>query len=360
MKKKLLIILLVISCVPLIAASGISTYLVNKMLVNEYYASSSIKAEELQLSVHNDITKHMDVLKLLAKMPAIQGFDAQNAKPILVEAGRTYPMFQPIVVDNSSAAQLVKSDDTKLLADVGKRSFYQAAMKGQTDVISETLTSNVNGHLIIVMAMPIKSADQKSVTGVVQGTIDLTTLSDSVAKQSQDGITAYIVDREGKMLAHPNKELVASRTDLSNEVFIKKGLQGANGTVDIEDAQGVRKIVNYTVEPMTGWVIVQERPYSMLLEKSHSIMMTTAEIILVTIILVVLLGIYVAKRLTRPIEVILDECEQMAKGDLRSREISITTKDEYGKLAAGFQAMREKLVSLLASIRSASQTGGCV
>lgn len=351
MKRKLLIVLLLIGCIPLVAASTITYYLTNKMIVNEYYELSSLQVGEIQSVVHNDVIKHLDILKFLAKMPTVREMDLKNVKQVLVEAGNMYPLLAPIVVDNASGSQMVKSNDTALLSDISARPFYQAAMSGKMDVVSEPLINKTNGQLSIVLATPIYSADQTRVVGVVQGTINLKDLSDFIAQQSREGVIAYIVDREGKILAHPNKELVVSRKNVSSEDFIRKGLQGESGTVDLQDDQGVRKIINYTVEPTTGWIIVLERPQSLLLEKSNSILLTTIIIILITIAGIALVGRQVSKNLTRPIDIILSECQRMAKGDLRNQDFTTKMEDEFGKLANGFQMMRIKLIALFEAVR---------
>lgn len=350
MKKKLMLFLLLISCVPILLVACISTYLFNKNVVNDYFITSHGKVEELQLSVQNVLVRHIDALKLLAGTPAIQNFDVAAAKPILVEGSRVYPMMVPIVVDKGDGSQLVKSDNSSLGFNIRDRQFFQAAMKGAEEVVSDTLVSKDNNHLIIVLATPIREPGQKTITGVLQGTIDLEVMNDFVAKQSQGGSVVYIVDREGKLIAHPQKDLAAARTDLSNTPFVQKALKGQTGSEEVTNQQGERMIVNYMQEPKSGWVIVQEKPYSLLAAKTRSIAITNGVIILLTILVVLAAGLYATGKLTNPLKLILLECGQMADGDLRQRNVAVTSKDEIGALASGFYGMREKLNGLIVSI----------
>jgi len=353
MKKKLLLFLLLISCIPLLLVSTVSSYLFDSTVKADYLVSSHYQVEQLRLEIQGMMMKHLDLLKLLANIPSVTSFDIPHAKTHLVEASRAYPMLVPIVIDTDAGKQIVKSDDTALSPNISDRKFFQLGMKGQTNIISDTLISKDNNHLIIVLANPIRS--EKGITGVLQGTIDLDMLIQFVAERSKEGVVSYIVDREGKMIAHPQREFVEKRSDLSKVDFVQKGLKGENGTVDVKDEQGVRKIVNYTYEPVTGWVIVQESPYSILADKSRKMMLTNGIIIVVTIIIVALFGYMMANRMARPIQILLGECMLLAQGDLRERAVKIVSNDEIGQLAKGFREMRGKLNALILSIRAEAE-----
>lgn len=355
MRKKLMIFLLIISCTPLILVSLLSTYLFSNTVHSDYLISSHSKVEKLQLEVQNLITKQLDVLKMSAKIPPIRTFDVQASKPFLVETSQAYPMLLPIVVDTQEGKQIVKSDDSKLFPDISDRKFFQNAMKGQTDVVSETLVSKDNNHLIIVLATPICLPDSTNIAGVLQGTIDLDMLINMVTEKSSDTSIFYIVDREGKVIAHPKRELVEKRIDLSNVDFIQQGLKGETGTVDVKDEQDVRKIVNYSYDPITGWVMVQETPSSVLTAKIRELTLTNVAILIVTILLVILIGYFSASRMIRPLKMILDECMLLAQGDLRHQERKIVEKDEIGLLAKGFYEMRSKLNTLILSVKTQSE-----
>jgi len=355
MKKKLLLFLLLISFVPLLLVSIVSSYLFNSNAKADYLVSSHSQVEQLKFEIQGIMTKHLDLLKLLATIPAIQSYDVLHAKTPLVEASHTYPMLVPIVVDMNTGRQIVKSDESALAPNISDRKFFQLAMKGQSDVISDILISKDNNHLIIVLATPIRSEDKSTITGVLQGTIDLDMMIQFVSERSKDGIISYIVDREGKIIAHPQRELVEKHTDLSKLDFIQKSLQGGNGTVEIKDEQGILKIVNYTYDSTTGWVIVQEIPYSILAEKSHKMLLTNGIIIAVTMLIVLLLGYMMANKITRPVQVILEECMLLAQGDLRSRTMKVVSNDEMGQLAEGFSTMRSKLQDLILSIKSEAE-----
>ncbi|MCW3489002.1 sensor histidine kinase [Dethiobacter alkaliphilus] len=63
-----------------------------------------------------------------------------------------------------------------------------------------------------------------------------------------------------------------------------------------------------------------------------------------------LIGIYLAQRLTRPIEALTGATEQMARGDL-SQRVPVRSKDEIGRLAKQFNNMAERLQEMTRQLR---------
>ena len=355
MKRRIMLILLITSLVPLVLVSAISTYLFNKNVRAEYFTSSHNNVLQFQSEVQNIVTKHLDVLKLLANTSPVQSFDLDTTKSLLVEASRAFPLLVPIAVDNNTGKPLVRSDNANLNYNIGDRDFFRQALQGQEGVISDILVAKDNNHLVVVLATPIRSQDKTTITGILQGTIDLDMLVKVVTEKSKDGIVAYIVDREGKIIAHPQREMVTNRTDLSKLDFVQKGLAGDSSTIEFKDEQGTQKIVNYTKDPITGWLVVQEIPYSMLTDKSKNLIFTSSGIIIISILLIVLAGFFAAKKVTNPLKTILEECMLLAHGDLRKRENQIWSQDEIGQLSKGFREMRERLNHLILSIKQQAQ-----
>lgn len=200
-KKKLIILLLLISSVPLLIVSSVSLFLFSNNLRYDFRDLNTERANLLQTDVSQFIDKHMDVLKLLSKTAAVRSYDVSASKPLLVETSKTYPNFDPISVDSAQAKQIVRSDSLGLV-DVADREFYRLAMRGQEEVVSDVLTSKATGHPIVILATPIKAAENGAITGVLQGTIDLDVLVEFVGKRSTDGNVAYILDPKGKVIAH--------------------------------------------------------------------------------------------------------------------------------------------------------------
>jgi methyl-accepting chemotaxis protein len=352
MKRKLIILLVIFSSVPLIAASVFSLSLFSNDMQEEFRQLSSTRAEMVQAEVKVFINKHMELLKLLAKTPAVRGYDIDSVKPVIAEASKTYPSLVPISVDNDKGKQLVKSDNSKLV-DVTDRQFYQMAMQGKEEVVSEVLISKSNGQPIVILATPIRSADGR-ITGVLQGTIDLSVLVDFVGKKSTAGNLTFILDQEGKVIAHPDKKITTERTDMSQLPFVQKALKDGNGAEDFTDDQGIKSLVSYSRDTQTGWIICQQQSYDGYIAQRNHLIMTNGLLLLATLGLVLAFGFVAAKKAVRPIEQLVKATEAIRSGDL-TVSLAIKDKDEIGILAQNFNTMAASLRGLVKQVAGAAE-----
>lgn len=351
MKRKLMLLLVLISAFPLLIASLVSYRLFNSNMQDDYKRLSFTQVRALQSEVQVLVDKHLEVIKLIARNPAVRSFDVTGATNILQQASETYPILLPISLENNKGQQVTKSNNSKL-TDVSNREFFKQAMQGKEEVVSEVMISFSNNHPIFNLATPVRT-DDGSIIGVLHGSVELTILSDFVTEHSQEGDIAFIVDRDGKILAHPDSKLVAEHKDVSQLAFVRKGLNGENGSIDITDEQGNKKLVNFLQDPKTGWVICYEKSYSDYNEKNMRLLWTNGLVLLITILIVALIGYYFSNQAVRPLLQLLTVTNAVKKGNLTT-EVDIQAKDEVGTLASNFNAMVVNLRGLITQVSASA------
>lgn len=353
-RKKLTVVLLSASALPLIILIVISLNNSLKAARENAMAENLKRTEVVQEKINNFIDKNLYGIKVIARSPVIRTYDAEKIKPVLVEAAKVYKDLSPLVVTNSNAMQLVKSDNAKM-SNVADRSFYKLAIKGQEEVISEVLVSKDNGHLIAVLATPIRDGDGGNITGVMQGSIELAVLKDFAKSVSKDNVNVYVIDRDGKLLADSstNVENSDKRTDLKNFEFVKKGLTGNSGSEEvIKDGQ--RMLISYIKNEKSGWLICSEIPYSIAMGKSVKDIINTSLIALVLLIIVGIAAFILSNLTTKPIQKLLSVANNIAEGNLSDIHIDIKSKDELGDLSRAFKKMALSLEEMINKIQNYS------
>ncbi|MCB8815504.1 HAMP domain-containing protein [Desulfosporosinus shakirovi] len=65
--------------------------------------------------------------------------------------------------------------------------------------------------------------------------------------------------------------------------------------------------------------------------------------------------VFIAKRFTKPVLLIRDECLLLAQGDFRERETGGVAEDEIGQMANGFQKMRMHLHEMVTMVSYQSE-----
>lgn len=353
MKKKLILILLLVGSVPLVLSSLYAMYVMDGNLKKDFQTISLSRATDIQSDIGALMESRMRAVTLLSRLRAVRDFDLPAIKTVLMENIKVYPEIATSAVDNAQGKQAVKSDDTALV-DVADRPFYRDAMQGKENIISDVLVSRATNQAMVILAAPIRKQDGGPVIGCVQGSVELAKMSDFVKSRSVDGSVAYIVDREGKVLAHPDPAITQGRKDMSAVEHVKKGLKGESGTTEITNAQGEAVIVSYVPENNTGWVVCVETPRRLLAARSDQVKFSTGIVLVITMLLVFGVGIALANSIVRPIAQMVEATNVISKGDL-SVKIDNQSGDEIGVLAQNFNSMVGSLRDLIEQVARSTQ-----
>jgi GAF domain-containing protein/HAMP domain-containing protein len=92
--------------------------------------------------------------------------------------------------------------------------------------------------------------------------------------------------------------------------------------------------------------VVAERPAAEALEPAYNTLYTLVITIIIALIIAASLGIWVVRQIVRPIEALSTTAQAISDGDL-TQQVTVTSRDEFGKLAAAFNSMTAQLRNLI-------------
>ena len=349
MKKRIIMILLIVSCLPLMLSSFYYYNLICDRTMIEYNEKNMGMLSQVRNDVSNYLNTHFVVLKLLAQNPSIISLDP-NGKSYLVDARKLYPKLE-LVVDDTMGNQRFRDDNQKL-GNAAQRQFFQDAIKGK-EVVSDVIISMSDGKPIVVLAVPLKN--QEGIVGVMQGALPLSVLDEFLRERMVSQSVAYIVDRSGKILAHTDSSIAAEHKDVGQESYIKDGFAGKTGTSTITDDHGNIKFVYYTYDEKTGWLICSEVSKDVVMAPIINLQKKFATVLTLLIVIIGVLGYYISNKIVQPIKIVCDHANEIANGNLAVDKINITTQDEMGDLANSFNAMIKDLRKLVSSISQSAE-----
>jgi len=151
---------------------------------------------------------------------------------------------------------------------------------------------------------------------------------------------AYIVDSEGNVIVHPQKERLLE--NFSDNPAVNELLTKNDGILEFTNKDDVRILAAFTKIEEPGWGVVVRQPT----EESYAIaeqnLVFLVVVFICSLIAALILGIYLARKISGPVTVLLDGVNQVATGKLDTK-IAVDSGDEIGKLAAAFNMMTGKL-----------------
>lgn len=353
-KKKLTLLLLIASALPIIMFTMINLYFSQNLLIGNAMSDNLKRTQIVDQKIINLMDKNLSGIKLLARNPIIRSRDSEKIKPVILEALKVHPELFGITLTDVNGQQFVKTNDSQL-ANIYDRDYFQSAVKGNEEVVSDVLLSKTTGTLQINLASPVREGSNGNVIGVLQGTLEINMINNFVKELSTEGITVYILDKEGKMLANPTQSMdnLEERDDLNNFEFVKNGLSGKSNS-EIVTKDGQKMLVSCVQDEKTGWLVCAEIPKSIAIQESLKNSIKTSLIVL--LILVITCGIIfvLSGRAIKPIQLLLSAANKISEGDLTVNNINIKSKDEIGTLGKSFQRMIYNLQEVINNIKEHS------
>jgi signal transduction histidine kinase/CheY-like chemotaxis protein len=158
---------------------------------------------------------------------------------------------------------------------------------------------------------------------------------------------AYVVDAQGRLIAHPDISLVLRNTDMSRLAQVRAARPGSAGnpseTVqEAENIEGRKVLTAYAPVAPLGWLMFVELPAEEAYAPLYAALQRLGFVLLAALLFAVLAGMFLAGRMVGPIWALRAGAARIGSGDL-SQRIAIKTGDELEALADQFNDMAGQL-----------------
>ena len=298
---------------------------------------------------------------MIALREDIQSMNWEIQQPILQRMVEKTDFIDIAVVEPNGTAYYASGATSQL----GDRNYIKKALSGESNV-SDLLVSRVTNELVIMYAAPIER-DGK-VVGVLIGRRSGDVLSDITQDigYGKDGY-CYIINNEGTLVAHPDREKVLNQWNPIEEVKKDESLKSValqsekilreRVGVSQYSLQGKDLYNSYTPIEGSDWIVVitanKNEVLSAIPVMKKDIIIIVAITLLVSIILVYFIGNSIAK----PVIEAVKHSEKIASLDITQDvpEKYLKKKDEIGKLAVAMQTIVNNLRSIIQEISSSSE-----
>lgn len=254
------------------------------------------------------------------------------------------PIITQIYIMDSSGMQIYKSSFKDTLGDRSDRDYFQKAINGEK-VFSDVIVSRSTNESIVVYAVPIKL--NSNIIGVLGCSVNLDFLSDKLSNSKgtisiSEDMYGFIVDREGTVIAHPNKDFVYQRLNLHYLDPVKKALIGDTG-ISSYIFENTNKIVSFGKLTRTDWGVFVQIPEKTAFSGVEILKKLTLSLLVLLITVSIFTSYFVSNYMKKPISNILNMISQLE--DQRTIIIKKSTRDdEFGVIENSFISMANTIV----------------
>jgi signal transduction histidine kinase len=193
--------------------------------------------------------------------------------------------------------------------------------------------------------MTLSLAGTRRDTGVSIAQVNLKLIWDVVSKIKVGAHgRAYVVDSDGRLIAHPDISLVLRNTDMSRLAQVR-GARAGSATEAVQEADdigGHKVLTAYAPVNPLGWFVFVETPIEEAYAPLYQSLERMGYVLLGALALAFIAGMLLARRMVVPIQALRSGAARIGSGDL-SQRITIKSGDEVEALADQFNDMAGKL-----------------
>jgi signal transduction histidine kinase len=298
--------------------------------------------KEIATQTTGEIKEHIEgTRQTLFVAAAILGrlqADPWRQETTVVELAIRNPAFQRISSVNMQGQEIVTSELGTSRRDQSNEEAFQKASWGQS-YISEVKVSN--DHIpFLIMAEPIRELGR--VRGVLLAELNLRNVWDIVDQIhiGKKGM-AYLIDQDGRIIAHPDKKLVLRNADIAHPEVTKNVLAGEAGNIE-EFRNGQSWLVSYAPIKKLHWGLIIAQPESEAFASLELMKIQSFFILFLSIVVALLTSSILAHYMSQPLKVLIEGTHRIAHGNF-SHYYRIHSRGEIDRLFFSFNRMMRKL-----------------
>jgi diguanylate cyclase (GGDEF)-like protein len=247
----------------MLCASYFASYRVQRQLLIDH----ALEANRVYATKLATITETFigNALQQLSFSAGVQGHQLSDAAALQVETdrvlGQSMAFNSTFVIDANGV--LLAISPASLRHFVGTRMQSpgaQEALHERRPLVSTPYLSAAN-NLVVVLSHPIFD-DNGRYLGYVGGSLYLRerNILNSLLGEHfyKDGSYLYVVDRNRRLLYHPNSQRVG--TVVEGNALVDQLATLDSGTRQLTNSQGVEMLAGYATVPSAGWGVVAQQP----------------------------------------------------------------------------------------------------
>lgn len=319
------------------------------------YNAQRRQVEALQQESAANIANRIDAYleQIEAEMELTVGkWTAQTeaSLPLLLRALLTFNRgFETLTLVDRTGQEIAKVSRYTLFTaqDLGNRATapdFVAVSQGQRYLGPVSLSQFEEP--LVTLAIPVKDVRQ-DVVGALVAEVNLKFMWDVIAQvKIGTGGYAYVVDREGRLIAHRDASEVLQGQTLRHLAGVRAALQGQATTSWYAGLEKANVIGSYCPLRRADWFVLVESPHQEALANVYQTGILNLVALAATLGLAFLLGSYMVQSIVRPVKRLQEGARLIGGGDL-AYHIDLASRDEMGDLADAFNGMAAQLQQTL-------------
>jgi putative nucleotidyltransferase with HDIG domain len=365
----ILSVLVLISVVPMYFYSAqVESINRDRLITNERLLQNTVTR-----SLADDISQHQESLRMMQAnlASALQVASGGDITSEHVEAPELRALLENFVSssDDLAYATLLNSDAKGISAGrIAPDAFlqreleraYAAAREGRVyNGQALVVGTGKSARTVMLVSTPVMYGG--SFLGMIGSVVDLQFLIRRLQEVNRGGLTPYVVDSQGRLVAGATSDY-ATGQDMSNleivrnfvEAGTKVQLVAATREFNLREGNNnIRMLGTYGPVTNLDWAVVVQKPRAEAYRGVYEMQRNARNLAIMAIALSIGISIFAARRITNPLQVLTHFSRAIAGGDF-SQRVHVKSHTEIGELAETFNVMSEELEHFVLDLKRAA------
>jgi putative nucleotidyltransferase with HDIG domain len=365
----ILSVLVLISVVPMYFYSAqVERINRDRLITNERLLQNTVTR-----SLADDISQHQESLRMmLANLSsALQVTSGGDITDEHVETPELRALLENFVSSSSDLAYatLLNSEAKGISAGrIAPDAFLQRelerayaaardgrAYNGQALVVG----SGKSERTVMLVSAPVTYGGR--FLGMIGAVEDLQFLIRRLQEINRGGLTPYVVDSQGRLVAGATMGYATGQDMSSSEIvknFVDQGSKAQMVAATREfnltqDKTTIRMLGTYSPVVNLDWAVVVQKPRNDAYRGVYEAESTARLLAMLAVFLSVAISILAARLITNPLEVLTESSRAIARGDF-SQRVKLNSRTEIGELAQTFNTMSDELEHFVLDLKRAA------
>jgi len=270
-------------------------------------------------NVKDTIDGYTGVLEALAGTTEVQSDLPAVRAQALADAATALDIFSAGVIITDPEGKILTiasaTGSSPVGPDLAEEDYFRAVRDREQSAPSSVLKDPNTGKDLIVIGVPMLDDNHKFV-GVLLGGVYLrdATIGNSIKKLTiGDQGYAYLVDRRGRIIFHPDAKKIG--VDYSDRPFVAQVISGDSGGALWTGRAGERMVEGYAPVPFAGWGMIVVEPWDAVVApvQTYSVGLIIAGLCAIAVIGFLLW--YGVRRITSPVQRLAEQTTRLAAGE---------------------------------------------
>jgi HD-GYP domain-containing protein (c-di-GMP phosphodiesterase class II) len=229
------------------------------------------------------------------------------------------------------------------------------AYNGQALVVGE----GNSARTVFLVSYPVNYGSR--FLGTIATVVDLQFLIRRLREVSGGGLTPYVIDSQGRLVAAATPEF-ATGQDMKKLDIVRNFVDGGNKAQLAETrefivnngSEHVEMLGTYSPVMTLNWAVVVQKPRREAYRGVIEMQRTARLLALLAVLLSIGVSIFAARRITSPLKVLTESSRALARGDF-SQRVNLLSSTEIGELAHTFNTMSDELQRYVEDLKRAAE-----